>query len=88
MSTTYKAERSAVFQALSDERAYQSNRWDEKPVSMPAFLTYMRHWLTVAERDATREGSDFDALNQIRKVTALGVACMEQHGVVTRDMVP
>lgn len=83
-----KAELHEVEQAVRLERAYQDERWGTEKKSVAAFLTYMRHWLTQAERDATKESGDHDALNQIRKVTALGVACMEQNGVVTREMVP
>lgn len=83
-----KAQPHEVESALRAEREYQDARWGTQHKSVGEFLTCMRHWLTQAERDATKEKSAFDALNQIRKVTALGYACMEHNGVITREMVP
>lgn len=61
-----------------------------------AFLTYMREYLnradflasTVAGDGKAGPGSAFEgesALDMIRKVTALGVACMEQNGAPKRQ---
>jgi hypothetical protein len=53
-----------------------------------SFLTYMRDYLTEAEHVCSRNwGPDADlrTLHIIRKVTALGVACMEEHGAPQRE---
>jgi hypothetical protein len=49
-----------------------------------AFITFMRHYLTLADQAATTEAGDDNALDILRKVVALGVNCFEQHGVPAR----
>jgi len=87
------ASRSEVYAVLDGERAYQdamganaaSGSGGKHEVA--AFLTYMRDYLLEADHTASRDWSadaDFKTLAIIRKVTALGVACMEQHGAPPR----
>ena len=45
----------------------------------------LKHWLTKAEADLASSTNDELALDEIRKVVAIGVACMEQHGAIERD---
>lgn len=87
------ATRSEVYAAIDGERAYQDSRWNasttesEGKHTVAEFILYMEHYLTQArvlvstqpDPKANRDGLDF-----LRKVTALGVACMEQNGVVER----
>lgn len=47
------------------------------------FITYMANYLSDA-RIALNDGNTVAALDAVRKITALGVACMEQNGVTTR----
>lgn len=49
------------------------------------FLTYMRHYLSLADKAASEEEGDLPALEVMRKVVTLGVACFEQHGVPPRS---
>ena len=60
-----------------------------------AFLTYMRVYLnradllssTLADNEVAPEDHEFAGecdLDFVRKVTALGIACMEQHGAPQR----
>ncbi len=83
-----------VFDAVVSERAYQARRWgkrqwngifEEDKHSVGEFLVYMKDYLDEAFRAATREASDEKALESLRKVVALGVACFEQHGVSMRS---
>lgn len=84
------ASRSYVLDRLIEERDYQDRKWGFAPTSIAEFILYMEHHLTIARQIAsTQKMSDSenarDALHQIRKVTALGVACMEEHGAPSRN---
>lgn len=79
-----------VFDAVEAEREYQRLRWGnpdgtEKENSVPAFLTYMQYYQAEATRIASKYSNTVFARDAIRKIVALGVACLEQHGVVERD---
>jgi len=86
-------ERLDAMQAIHDERRYQAERWNEHTTStagrhsVTEFLVYMRDYveeaLHVVSREADPEASE-KALHIVRKVAALGVACMEQNGVRRR----
>lgn len=83
----------SVVDAIASERAYQEVRWNPATTSsgglheIGAWLTFMRSYLREAEEQISRgadpQASDA-ALNTIRKITAMGVACMEQHGAPMR----
>jgi RPA family protein len=77
--------RSEVFSLIDGERDYQDLRWkDSLSRSVGDFLVYMDDYMRKAkERFTAVEGTD-EALDVIRKVTALGVACMEKHGAPRR----
>lgn len=80
-----------VFAALEGERAYQERKHgntEHRGVhSVTEWLVYIEQYLQQAKHIVTHH-SDPDAkrraLCAIRKVTAMGVACMEQNGIVTR----
>ncbi len=85
-----------VLDAIASERAYQARRWgnrrwngtfEETKHSVGDFLVYMQDYLTEAFHDASREDGDEKALESLRKVVALGVACFEQHGISMRDSI-
>jgi len=76
--------RSDVYARLDDEREYQAQRWPkERPHSFEEWFTYMRDYISEAEhilsRTATPEAQE-PAANIMRKVTAMGIAALEQHG--------
>lgn len=85
--------REEVYKAIDGEREYQSKVWNENTTttsgihSVTEFILYMQDYLTEAQHVVTRNtephASD-SALHIIRKVTAMGVACMEQNGVMSR----
>lgn len=85
--------RAEVYAAIDSERAYQDQRWntDTTPTggnhTVTEFLTYMQDYLTQAIHQASRY-ADPEAtamvLDTVRKVTTLGVACMEQNGAPLR----
>lgn len=82
------ATRKDVFSAVSDERVYQDRKWgtiEEHPHEVGSWLTIMRQLLNDAERAYMSQRGDFGAIDELRKVVAVGVACMEQHGTVPRQ---
>lgn len=82
-----------VIAALRGEREYQDERWNENTTTsggiheVGAWLTFIRSYLRQAEEQISRgadpQASDA-ALHTIRKITAMGIACMEQHGAPER----
>lgn len=80
--------RDAVIKAIDSERDYQIQRWGGKPNDFGAFLTFIRHNLGRAEMECTVSSDLRKALETLRKITALGVAAMEQHGAPLRNALP
>lgn len=79
--------RDHVFDSISDERRYQDQKWgdaERHPQSVGAFLTLMRVHLARAESAWAVASNNIEALDHLRKVLALGVACGEQHGMPKR----
>jgi hypothetical protein len=87
--------RAEVYRAIDGERYYQDGCWN--PDTTPsggihpvgAWLTFMRSYLRQAEEQISRgadpQASDA-ALHTIRKIVAMGVACMEQNGIRYREL--
>lgn len=76
-----------VLAAVIGERSHQDQKWGtigEHPHEVGAWLTIMRKLLRDAEEAWTGQRGDLGALDELRKVVAVGVACMEQHGVPSR----
>lgn len=76
-----------VLAAVIGERCYQDQKWGsvtDRPREVGTYLTLMRKLLTDAERAFSESRGDEPALNELRKVVAVGVACFEQHGVPSR----
>jgi hypothetical protein len=85
--------REEVYKALDGERQYQNERWGPTPSrglhSVTEFLVFMRDYIEEAMHTESRESlttADPKALNIIRKITAMGVACMEQNGAPRRHV--
>lgn len=86
--------RNEVFSAISNEREYQDAVWCAATTptdgrhSPTEFLVYIQHYLNKAVVEASTRAdpdSKVAVLDNLRKAVALGVACMEQNGVVWRD---
>lgn len=79
--------RSQAYAAINSERDYQGRKWGDPEHSVTEFLVYMRDYIEEALHVVSRQ-SDPDAslaaLHSVRKVAALGVACMEQCGAPHR----
>lgn len=84
-----KVSRQQVYDALSGERIYQNEKWgQERAHTVTEFLVYMRDYVEEALHVVSREPdavAEEKALHSIRKVAALGVACMEAHGAPERE---
>lgn len=71
-----------AFKAIDGEREYQAFRWGkDNPHDVAAFVVFMREYHNkVVRRASTEKGWD-GALEEMRKVAALAVACLEQNGM-------
>ena len=90
-----KVSRSEVYAALESERIYQDKRWTPETTasggqhSLEDWLVYMEDYLAEMKHILSREAIQTTypkALHILRKVTAMGVAAMEQHGAPRREM--
>lgn len=84
------ATRQEVYSAVNDERVFQDRKWGtihQHPHEVGSWLTIMRQLLNDAEKSYMSQRGDIGALDELRKVVAVGVACMEQHGPVLREAV-
>lgn len=86
--------RQEVYAALDSERAYQQSRWNETTTTSKGFhsfsewLAYMDYYIGLAKKElATRARQDAypDVAHIMRKITAMGVAAMEDHGAPKRE---
>lgn len=90
---TFKIPTTEVFKAIESERDYQESRWNPNTTtssgvhSIEEYIMYMEDYLAEAKhllsRNA-RQDSDGPCLDIMRKVTAMGVVCMEQNGAPQR----
>lgn len=83
----------SVMKAIESERKYQVRRWGtrqfngsfvETQHTVCEYMVYMKYYLDEAFKEASTKVGDKDALEVLRKVVTLGVACFEQHGVKPR----
>jgi hypothetical protein len=80
--------RKQVYELIDGEREYQNSRWNDKTSSSGGWhlypeqwIIYMEDYLQEAKHLISRESGDTaypKAMEIIRKVTAMGVAAMEQ----------
>lgn len=85
--------RAKVYEAIDSERDYQVLRWGHRQAdgsfkeshkTTAEYLTFIRHYLSEAEKAASTECGYEGALEMLRKVAGLCVACFEQNGVAKR----
>lgn len=79
--------RRGVFAAIGRERDYQDAKWGtpaEHPHDVGGWLTIMRRELREAEDAWCSRRGNAGALEEILQVVAVGVACLQQHGIVER----
>jgi hypothetical protein len=84
-------ERSSVYQAIDGERDYQDEmqvgpdgRTDGRDKSVGDHLTLIRVYSAKADAAYSENPGDLPAIHEIRKIAALAVRCMEDHGAPAR----
>lgn len=85
--------RDDVYKLIDGEREYQKKRWNPDTTitggihHVTDYLVYMQDYIHeamhIVSRAADPSASD-QALEIIRKITAMGVACMEQNETLPR----
>ena len=85
--------REEVYRAIDGERDYQDSlaptSETEGTHSVAEYILYLEDYIAEARSIASRTWgpeATTKCLDVIRKVTALGVVCMEQNGVVERKI--
>lgn len=87
-------DRYAVYECINTERNYQDERWPGHKHSITEYLVYIKHYLDLAmTKRSTRDDhidqlnvhSQESSLNDLRKIAALAVACMEENGCIDRE---
>ncbi len=78
-------EREKVYKIIDNEREYQNEKWS-KQRSVAEELLIMQKFLDKAKNSYVGVLGESVALDQIRKVVAIGVRCMENNsnGVIRR----
>lgn len=76
--------RDSIYKAIDSERDFQDDFIQDKGLnphkSIGEFLTLIRHYSSRADSSWCRAEDNQKTLDEIRKVAALCVACMENHG--------
>ena len=70
-------------ESISEERRYQVQKWGDEKCNVAEFVLFMKGYHARAVARGSQEKGWDGALDEIRKVAALGVACLEQHGYET-----
>ena len=88
--------RKIVYAAIDTERDYQDSRWNADTTASSGRHTvtewivfmedYLREMKTQVSRNADPSAT-IQALHTMRKVVAMGVACMEQNGALPRQSI-
>lgn len=84
-------DRQDIYAELNMEREYQDYLWGghnhDKFHEPESWITYMEHYLDLAKKALSTKHVDDAypiAMDNMRKVVALGIACMENYGCPTR----
>jgi len=87
---SYKQE--LAIEAIIEEREYQDTKWnpvEDHGHNVTEWLVYIQDYANEALRVLSRK-PDSEAIpfanHTIRKIAAMGVACMEQNGTLRRNM--
>lgn len=80
--------RNEVYAVIDRERDYQndlkSDRTDGSDKSVGEYLVMLDTYINLAKTGWTMQAGNKAALDCIRKIAAVAVRCMEEHGVVER----
>jgi|SRR5690242_2097269 len=82
--------RQQVYALIDSERDYQDKRWP-RPAhnhSITEYLVYIRDYVESALHQVTHEDGDAGIRGHVRKIAALAVVCLEDHGAPARVTAP
>jgi hypothetical protein len=84
-----KATRKEVYAAIDGERDYQDNglgnsRTERSEKTVGDYCTMMQHYQNELVKQWTLNAGDSYALDVMRKIAAIAVHCMEDHGFIKR----
>ncbi len=79
-----KTNRQSVFNAINHERDYQERRWPGHTHSATEYLVYIDHYVKKAFAQVSTQDGEESSLHELRKIAALAVAAMEEHGAPSR----
>lgn len=74
-----------IWAAILRERRYQDEKWGHNPHTVFEWIGIMEKELQEAKAAYFQRPADDEMLKEILQVVAVGVACMEQHGVRERE---
>lgn len=77
--------RSEVYHLINEERDYQDKKWtvyDDSSWSISDWVVFIRRYLKLID---TWTGHPREQMDEMRKVAALAVACMEFNGARSRN---
>lgn len=83
-------DRMDVYRAINSEREYQDNLWPDhgdtsNPLTIGEFLLLIEEYASKARKEWVVESKPEDnTLEFMRKIAAIAVNCMEQHGAPLR----
>jgi hypothetical protein len=90
-SNTDRIPREDVYKVIDGEREYQENlpgNRSENPKRIRAvseYLTMLDHYVRHAQDSWTTRAGIEDPLNDMRKIAALAIRCMEEWGAIPRE---
>lgn len=82
-----------VLEAIEDEITYAKGldssrvKNQERPHTTAEYLTMLRTYLNKADDAWTLHGGDTLALHEVRKIAAIAIRCMEDNGVLFREVI-
>lgn len=76
--------RELAYLAIDSERDYQARKWGENPHEIDAFAAYVQEYTNQLIKTVGTSNDQTAKLDCMRKIGALTVACMEQHGAPRR----
>ena len=74
-----------VFRAVQREIAWRKAKWGNHGFEVGSWILLMQKELEEARDGWCASTDDIHALREILQVIALGVSCLEQHGVIERS---
>lgn len=80
-----------VYDAISRERDYQDKKWgnlDQHPHTISEWLWILHTEFKECVDKALLNEHDPEVLSELLQVVSVGVACLQQHGLVERLRVP